>query len=122
MANTFAPNGFQQYQGTGSLPTYEQTQLAIASANTNPIFFGDPVVQAASATGVGTGYVTQGYGPVALTVGATGVATNAAGALTVTFSAATPSSGGAPLVRTLTASTRSLRLRRPPPSQPPPPL
>ena len=95
MANTFAPNGFQQYQGTGSLPTYEQTQLAIASANTNPIFFGDPVVQAASATGVGTGYVTQGYGPVALTVGATGVATNAAGALTVTFSAATPSSGGA---------------------------
>lgn len=94
MANTFAPNGFQQYQGTGSLPTYEQTQLAIASGNTNPIFFGDPVVQAASATGVGTGYVTQAYGPVALTVGATGVATNAAGALTATFSAASSSSGG----------------------------
>ena len=94
MANTFAPNGFQQYQGTGSSPTFEQTQLAISSANTNPIFFGDPVVQAASATGVGTGYITQGYGPVALTVGATGVATNAAGALTVTFSAASSSSGG----------------------------
>ena len=95
MANTFAPNGFQQYQGTGSSPTFEQTQLAISSANTNPIFFGDPVVQAASATGVGTGYITQGYGPVALTVGATGVATNAAGAIVVTFSAAVPTSGGA---------------------------
>jgi hypothetical protein len=94
MANTFAPNGFQQYQGTGSSPTYEQTQLAIATANTTPIFFGDPVTQAAGTTGLGTGYVTQGYGPVTLTVGATGIATSAAGVLTVTFTAATTSTSG----------------------------
>jgi hypothetical protein len=94
MANTFAPNGFQQYQGTGSLPTYEQTQLAIVSTNTTPIFFGDPVTQAAGTTGLGTGYITQGYGPVTLTVGATGIATSSAGVLTVTFTAATTSTSG----------------------------
>ena len=96
MANTFAPNGFSQYQGTGSLPTYEQTQLAISSSNTSAIFFGDPVTQAVGATGLGTGYLVQGYGPVTLTVGATGIATSSAGVLTVTYSAATATSGNLP--------------------------
>lgn len=93
MANNFAPNGFQQISGTGSSPTYEQTRLAIAAANTTPIFYGDPVVQAASTTGVGLGYINQGYGPVVLTVGATAITSNATtGALTVTFTAATSTS------------------------------
>jgi hypothetical protein len=50
MANTNAPNGFQQYSGTGSAPTYEQVQLAISATNsTNPqIFEGDPVAQLSS--------------------------------------------------------------------------
>ena len=68
MANTSAPNGFLQYNATGVTPTFEQTQAAISSSSTVPVFFGDPVVQAASATGIGTGYITQGYYPVALTV------------------------------------------------------
>ena len=85
MANIFAPNGFSQYQGTGSVPTYEQTQLAIASGNTTPIFNCDPVVQAVGATGVGTGYIQQAYGPVTLTVAATAIATSANGVLTVTY-------------------------------------
>ena len=59
MANTFAPNGFQQFQGTGTTPSYEQTALAIASGNTTPIFTGDPVIQATGTTGIGTGYITQ---------------------------------------------------------------
>jgi len=53
MANTSAPFGFKQWSGTGSAPTYEQTVANIASANTTPIFFGDPVVQ------LNTGYITQ---------------------------------------------------------------
>jgi len=97
MANTFAPNGFAQYAGTGSAPTYEMASLAIASGNTTPIFFNDPVVQAAGTTGVGTGYITQGYGPITLTVAATAITTNATtGALTVTFTAATSTSGNLP--------------------------
>lgn len=96
MANTFAPNGFWQYQGTGSVPTYEQTQLAISSTNTGPIYWGDPVTQAVSNTGIGTGYIVQGYGPVTLTVAATGIVTNASGVLTVTFSTATATSGNLP--------------------------
>jgi hypothetical protein len=59
MANTFAPFGFDQYKGTGSAPTFEQIAVAIASGNTTPIFFGDPVVQATNTTGIGTGYITQ---------------------------------------------------------------
>jgi hypothetical protein len=70
--------------------------MAIASGNTNPIFNGDPVVQAASATGIGTGYITQAYGPVTLTVAATAITSSVAGVLTVTFSAATATSGTAP--------------------------
>ena len=38
MANTFAPNGFAQYSGAGSAPTYEQTVASIASSNSTPIF------------------------------------------------------------------------------------
>ena len=44
MANT-APgsyNGFQQYSGTGSAPTYEQVAVQIAY-NASPILYGDPV-------------------------------------------------------------------------------
>jgi len=96
MANTFAPNGFSQYSGNGTTPSYELITMAIASGNTNPIFNGDPVVQAASATGIGTGYITQAYGPVTLTVAATAITSSAAGVLTVTFSAATATSGTAP--------------------------
>lgn len=97
MPNTFAPNGFSHYAGTGAAPTYENVQLAIAANNTTKIFVGDPVVQAAGITGVGTGYVTQAYGPVTLTVAATAITTNATtGAITVTFSAATAQSGNLP--------------------------
>ena len=53
MANTNAPFGFRQYQGTGSAPTYEQVTMTIASNNTTDIFFGDPVVP------LNTGYITQ---------------------------------------------------------------
>ena len=42
MANTNAPFGFRQYQGTGSAPTYEQIAVPIAY-NASAIFFGDPV-------------------------------------------------------------------------------
>lgn len=42
MANTNAPFGFRQYQGTGSAPTYEQVAVSI-SASANAIYFGDPV-------------------------------------------------------------------------------
>ena len=97
MANTFAPNGFSHYAGTGASPTYENTQMAIASANTTKIFFGDPVVQATGATGLGTGYINQAYGPVTLTVAATAITTNATtGAITVTFTAPSATSGNLP--------------------------
>ncbi len=39
MANTNAPFGFRQYQGTGSAPTYEQVTASIGYNTTN-IFFG----------------------------------------------------------------------------------
>lgn len=42
MANTNAPFGFRQYQGTGSAPTYEQVAVTI-NYNSANIFFGDPV-------------------------------------------------------------------------------
>ena len=72
MANTNAPNGFSQYSGTGSVPTYEQVQMAIAATNTTPIYFGDPVVQATGTTGLGTGYIAQAAAPQALTVSGIG--------------------------------------------------
>jgi len=97
MANTFAPNGFAQYIGTGTTPSYEQVSAAISSSNTTNIFLNDPVVQACGTTGLGTGYITQAYGPVTLTVAATAITTNATtGALTVTFTAATATSGNLP--------------------------
>jgi len=43
MANTAAYNGFQQYSGTGSAPTYEQVAVTIASTSTTAIYNGDPV-------------------------------------------------------------------------------
>lgn len=60
MANTNAPFGFRQYQGTGSAPTYEQVEVQIAY-NANAIYFGDPVtpdsnglvVRASSSSGSG---------------------------------------------------------------------
>jgi hypothetical protein len=96
MANTFAPNGFAQYSGAGSAPTYEQTCAAIVSTNTTPIFLNDPVMQATNATGVGTGYIAQAVSPVTLTVSATGIATVATGAMTITFTAFTSSTANLP--------------------------
>jgi len=92
MANTFAPNGFAQFQGTGSLPTYEQTQLAISSSNTTPIFFNDPIIQATGTTGVGTGYITQAAAPVSLAVSGIVVTTGTAVA-TFTAQATAPAVG-----------------------------
>ena len=43
MANTNAPFGFRQYQGTGSAPTYEQIAVQV-QYNASAIYFGDPVV------------------------------------------------------------------------------
>jgi hypothetical protein len=42
MANTAAYNGFQQYSGTGSAPTYEQVAVTIGY-NSSAIYNGDPV-------------------------------------------------------------------------------
>jgi hypothetical protein len=96
MANTFAPNGFTQYSGAGSAPTYEQTCAAIASTNTTPIFDNDPVMQAYNATGVGTGYIAQATSPVTLTVSATGIVTAATGLMTITFTAIASSTANIP--------------------------
>ena len=96
MPNTFAPFGFAQYSGAGSAPTYEQTLAAIASGNTTPIFFNDPVIQATNATGLGTGYIAQGVAPVVLTVSATGIATTAVGVMTITFTGFTTSTNNLP--------------------------
>lgn len=96
MPNIFAPNGFSQYSGNGSAPTYEQVVAAVASSNTTPIFNGDPVVQAVNSTGIGTGYIQQAYGPVTLTVSATGIATTAVGVMTITFSAISSTTSNIP--------------------------
>lgn len=93
MANTFAPNGFSQYSGAGSAPTYEQTLAAIQSTNTQPIFLNDPVNPAYTA-GVGNGYITQAASPVTLTTSA--IATSSAGVLTVTFTAFSASTANLP--------------------------
>ena len=45
MANTFAPFGFLQYQGgAGGAPSFAQSVRRIAPTNTNPIYWGDPVI------------------------------------------------------------------------------
>lgn len=93
MANTSAPFGFSQYSGTGSAPTFEQVQMAISSSNTVPIFFGDPVVQAASATGIGTGFVTQAYAPVTVVISAIAFSS---GIATATITAITSGVPGSP--------------------------
>jgi hypothetical protein len=93
MANTSAPNGFSQYSGTGSAPTYEQVAMQISSSNTGAVFFGDPVMMAAGVTGVGTGFVTQGYAPVTLTV--SGIVVTA-GVAVATFTAITSGVPGSP--------------------------
>lgn len=49
MANTNAPFGFRQYQGTGSAPTYEQVTATMAY-NATATFFGDPVTWQAAGT------------------------------------------------------------------------
>lgn len=54
MANTNAPFGFRQYQGTGSAPTYEQVAMTIDKDDTNAVYYGDPVVP------LSTGYVGKG--------------------------------------------------------------
>jgi hypothetical protein len=59
VANTNAPNGFQQRAGTGSVPTYEQIEEKVAAA-TAPIFFGDPVFRLSDGTVAGA---TTGPGP-----------------------------------------------------------
>jgi hypothetical protein len=53
MANTAAYNGFQQYSGTGSAPTYEQVAVQIVY-NASAIYNGDPVLPDAN------GYVIRG--------------------------------------------------------------
>lgn len=68
MANTNAPFGFKQYQGTGSAPTYEQVTMTISKNYSTPIYFGDPVQPV---TGAATGYI-QIYNP-ADTVATSGV-------------------------------------------------
>jgi hypothetical protein len=93
MANTFAPQGFLQTQGTGTTPSYELTQMAVSSSNTGAIFTGDPVMPAASTTGVATGYVTQGYAPVVVTI--SGI-TFASGVGTATITAITSGVPGSP--------------------------
>ena len=60
MANTAAYNGFQQYSGTGSAPTYEQVAVQIAY-NASAIYYGDPVNPDAN-----------GYVVVGVTTGASG--------------------------------------------------
>lgn len=54
MANTNAPFGFRQYQGTGSAPTYEQIAMTIDKDDTNAVYYGDPVYP------LNTGYVGKG--------------------------------------------------------------
>jgi hypothetical protein len=57
VANTNSPFGFLQYQGgAGGAPTFAQTERRIASTNTTPIYFGDPVMPV---IGSANGYITQ---------------------------------------------------------------
>jgi hypothetical protein len=60
MANTQAYNGFSQYKGNGSAPTYEQVTATIQSTNTTAIYFGDPVEPNAA------GYIIQGTGSITI--------------------------------------------------------
>lgn len=104
MANTFAANGFSQYAGTGSSPTYEQVTMAILSTNTTPIFRNDPLVQATGTTGLGTGYITQAAGtPQTLAISGF---TLSNGIVTATFTATTaPPVGGYLILSGMTTAT-----------------
>jgi hypothetical protein len=58
MANSNAPFGFQQWLGgSGGVPTFAEVYRRIASANTTPIYSGDPVMPVIATA---TGYITQG--------------------------------------------------------------
>jgi len=63
MANTNSPFGFWQLQGTGSSPTYEQTENGNGGIDysTGAIYYGDPVVR----VGSGDGTITQAAGNAA---------------------------------------------------------
>lgn len=57
MPNTSAPFGFLEYYGgAGAAPTFSQSVRRIAPSNTNPIYWGDPVVPVTSSV---TGYITN---------------------------------------------------------------
>ena len=56
MSNIFAPFGFRQYRGTGSMSTYETVRMRIASGNATAIYTGDAVVPV---TGTSTGYIKR---------------------------------------------------------------
>jgi len=60
MANSNAPFGFAQRQGTGSSPTYELTSFRNGGIdfNATAIYFGDPVVR----VGTGDGTIKQAAG------------------------------------------------------------
>ena len=51
MANTSAPFGFSQYQGTGSAPTYEQV-ATFCAYNTSAMYYGDPVFRNGTTGGI----------------------------------------------------------------------
>jgi hypothetical protein len=55
MANVFAPFGFAESHRLGAAPDYQLggARRYISAANSNPIYFGDPVIQLA------TGYIAQ---------------------------------------------------------------
>jgi len=53
MANTFAPFGFAETSKLGGAVNYQMMTRKIASGNSSPIFFGDPVVS------LNTGYIAQ---------------------------------------------------------------
>ena len=66
MANTNAPFGFRQYQGTGSAPTYEQIAVPVAY-NASAIYFGDPVTLQSDGTYARSS--STGATPAALGIG-----------------------------------------------------
>lgn len=53
MPNSFVPNGFSPQTMTGTIGSFDYTIKRISPANTEQIFFGDPVVQ------LTTGYIRQ---------------------------------------------------------------
>src|SRR5437762_10539686 len=67
MANTFAPNGFQQYQGgAGGAATFGMTRRRIASSYTTAIYAGDPVQPVVSTA---NGYIIIGSASTTILAG-----------------------------------------------------